>query len=52
MMFCRMSLKIHFMNSNFVFPPKYLNGDEQGEPFHLDKKQMEERYQQRLTPKC
>jgi len=44
---CRMSLKIHFLHSHLEFFPKNLGdvSDEQGERFHQDIKQMEQRYQ-------
>lgn len=46
---CRMSLKLHFLDSHLDFFPENLgdNSDEQGERFHQDIKEMENRYQGR-----
>ena len=44
---CRMSLKIHFLQSHLDFFPENLGAvsDEQGERFHQDIQMMEKRYQ-------
>lgn len=44
---CRMSLKIHFLDSHLDFFPENLGAvsDEQGERFHQDIQGMEDRYQ-------
>ena len=49
---CRMSLKIHFLHSHLDFFPKNLGAvsDEQGECFHQDILQMEQRYKGRWDP--
>jgi hypothetical protein len=46
---CLMSLNIHFLNSHLDFFPENLSavGEEQGERFHQDIKEMERRYQGR-----
>ncbi|KAJ4431207.1 hypothetical protein ANN_19804 [Periplaneta americana] len=49
---CRMSLKIHFLHSHLNFFPKNLGAvsDEQGERFHQDILQIEQRYKGRWDP--
>jgi hypothetical protein len=49
---CRMSLKIHFLNSHLDFFPPNLGdvSDEHGERFHQDISQMEQNYQGRWNP--
>ena len=48
-MSCKMSLKIHFLHSHLDFFPSNLGAvsDEQGERFHQDILQMEQRYKGR-----
>lgn len=49
---CRMSLKIHLLDSHFDFFPTNCGAvsDEQGERFHQDISKMEKRYQGRWDP--
>ncbi|GBO14408.1 hypothetical protein AVEN_272059-1 [Araneus ventricosus] len=44
---CRMSLKVHFLDSHLEYFPENLGSvsEEQGETFHQDIKEMERRYQ-------
>ena len=46
---CRMSLKVHFLDSHLDYFPENLGAvsEEQGERFHQDIKEMERRYQGR-----
>jgi len=47
---CKMSLKIHFLHSHLDFFPDNLGAvtDEQGERFHQDILQIEQRYKGRF----
>lgn len=49
---CRMSLKIHFLDSHLDFFPENLGAvsDEHGERFHQDISAMEKRYQGKWSP--
>ena len=49
---CRMSLKVHFLQSHLDFFPANLGkmSDKQGERFHQDIAEMEKRYQGRWDP--
>jgi hypothetical protein len=49
MLGCKMGVKVHFLHSHIEYFPENLGhfSEEQGERFHQDIKEMEERYQGR-----